>query len=160
MVLLLFFIKYKLVLIFSSHRNSTTAVDNKKTNESRSSEDAAEAAQFHRLPHDKVTIALVDTKEKYFNMLHHLSELNMVAIDAEWKPISRGATTDVALIQIATREQIYLIDVVLLNIVTNDWNQLVDHVFNNQQIVKIGEILYSKFAVPSNCLYPSHFFRL
>lgn len=128
--------------IFSSHWNSTTAVDNKKTNKQnkRSSEEAAEAAQFHRLPHDKVTIVLIDTKEKYFNMMHHLSELNMVAIDAEWKPISRGATTDVALIQIATREQIYLIDVVLLNIVTNDWNQLVDHVFNNQQIVKIGKI--------------------
>lgn len=131
------------IIFFIYNKTSTTADNNKKRDESPS----ASAEQFHRLPHDKVTIVLIDTKEKYVNMLHHLAGQNLVAIDAEWKPISRGGTSDVALIQIATREQIYLIDVVLLNIVTNDWNQLVDHVFNNQQMVKIGKF-YSNICIP------------
>lgn len=98
---------------------------------------AATAAQFHSLPSDKTTIILVDNRDKYADMLEYLSDQSIVGIDAEWKPISRAAI-DVALIQIGTRDRIYLIDVMLLDIKMDGWDQLVEQVFNNQQMMKIG----------------------
>lgn len=62
---------------------------------------------------------------------------HIVGVDAEWKPISR-ASPEVALIQIATFQKIYLIDAISLTIDVTDWNQLAKCVFNNNQILKIG----------------------
>lgn len=92
--------------------------------------------KFHTLPREH-TIVLVDTSQKYYDMLRYVSAQSIIAIDAEWKPIA-SATTEVALIQIATREPIFLIDAILLAIDVADWNKLGTYVFNNHEVLKIG----------------------
>ena len=71
-------------------------------------------------------------------MLNILSVQRFVAFDAEWKP-TFCSTNEVALIQLATRNVIFLIDVIMLNISNEDWNHLGKRVFNNNEILKIGE---------------------
>lgn len=93
---------------------------------------------YHTLSLDKAPIILVDKREKFYQMLQKLTVEYVIAFDAEWKPIS-CSTAEVALIQIATKHQIYLIDVVSIDLVADDWNNLAQHVFNNVEILKIGE---------------------
>lgn len=81
----------------------------------------------------------MNTKEKYYEMLNFITTQQMVGIDAEWKPITR-TSAEIALIQIATLQQIFLIDAICLTMDTSDWNQLAKYVFNNNQILKIGNI--------------------
>lgn len=99
---------------------------------------SAIATQYHSLPSNKIKIISIDDRDKYNEMLKCLAAESIVAIDAEWKPISRAAI-DVALIQISTRDRIYLIDVMRLNMDVNNWNRLAEKVFNNQQLVKISK---------------------
>lgn len=58
-------------------------------------------------------------------------------MDAEWKP-TFGLTTDVALIQLATRNVVYLVDVVTLDLHASQWGLLGKYVFNNEEILKLG----------------------
>lgn len=41
----------------------------------------------------------------------------------------------------ATRNQVFLIDVIQLDIHSEDWNQLGRQIFNNMEILKLGELL-------------------
>lgn len=91
----------------------------------------------HRLSLDESSIVLVDERNKFYKMLKYLSEQYLISFDAEWKP-TFSSTNELALIQIATREYIYLIDVVQLNIGSEDWSQLSKYVFNNNEILKLG----------------------
>lgn len=93
----------------------------------------------HRLSLDESSIVLVDERHKFYKMLKYLSEQYLISFDAEWKP-TFSSTNELALIQIATRECIYLIDVVQLNIGSDDWSQLGKYVFNNNEILKLGTI--------------------
>lgn len=115
-----------------SKKPSADRPDRRKCDDSN-----VDAAHYHKLPIDSVIILLVDNHDKFVDMLQRLSTEHMAAIDAEWKPISRS-TTDVALIQISTSDCVYLIDVMMSNIDAPDWNLLVEKVFNNQQLIKIG----------------------
>lgn len=93
---------------------------------------------YHTLSLDKSPIFLVDKRDKFYQMLEKLTVEYVIAFDAEWKPIC-CSTAEVALIQLATRHQIYLIDVVSIDLVANDWNNLAQYLFNNMEILKIGE---------------------
>lgn len=96
--------------------------------------------EYHTLSLDKSPILLVDTRDKFYQMLQQLTVEYVIAFDAEWKPIC-CSTAEVALIQLATKHQIYLIDVVSIDLVANDWNNLAQYIFNNLEILKIGEFL-------------------
>lgn len=91
----------------------------------------------HRLSLDESRIVLVDERHKFYKMLKCLSDQYLISFDAEWKP-TFSSTNELALIQIATRDFIYLIDVVQLNIASDDWIQLGKYVFNNNEILKLG----------------------
>lgn len=89
----------------------------------------------HRTP----IIIMVDTRDKYFQMLTYLTAQVVIAFDAEWKPIS--CSPEVALIQLATNERVYLVDVILIDINANEWIQLATRVFNNVEILKLGRFM-------------------
>lgn len=92
---------------------------------------------IHRLALDPSKLVLVDTRIKFYTMLRTLICESMVAFDAEWKP-TFFSTNEVALIQLATRKQVFLVDVVQLDIGNEDWNQLGRQIFNNMEILKLG----------------------
>lgn len=92
---------------------------------------------YHTLSLEKSSIVLVDQRDKFYQMLQQLIVQSVIAFDAEWKPIC-CATAEVALIQLATGEKIYLIDVITIDLGADDWNKLAQHLFNNVEILKIG----------------------
>lgn len=107
--------------------------------EAGASGDCNTTTESHRLSLDESSIVLVDERNKFYKMLKYLSGQYLISFDAEWKP-TFSSTNELALIQIATREYIYLIDVVQLNIGLDDWSQLGKYVFNNNEILKLGMI--------------------
>lgn len=86
---------------------------------------------------DNSKIILVNSRDKFFKMLRYLSVQYLVAFDAEWKP-TFCSSNELALIQLATREYVYLIDVIQLKIANKDWHQLGRYVFNNNEVLKLG----------------------
>lgn len=58
-------------------------------------------------------------------------------MDAEWKPSFNSKST-IALIQLATKDYIYLIDGLSENFESKDWNNLGKYVLKNDEILKIG----------------------
>ncbi|KAG4074788.1 hypothetical protein HA402_006427 [Bradysia odoriphaga] len=95
------------------------------------------AESIHLLSLESSQLHLVDTRTKFFAMLRTLTRENMVAFDAEWKP-TFFSTNEVALIQLATRQQVFLVDVIQLDISHDDWNHLGRQIFNNMEILKLG----------------------
>lgn len=93
---------------------------------------------FHRLTISDKNIIIVDTRDKFYKMLRYLSVQYFIAFDSEWKP-TFCATNEVALIQLASHNHIYLIDVITLSIRNDDWNRLGKCLFNNNEILKIGK---------------------
>jgi ribonuclease D len=71
-------------------------------------------------------------------MLRDLQRQQIIALDSEWKP-TQNINNTAALLQLATHKDIYLLDLILLQISDNDWWQLGNNVFNNDNILKLGE---------------------
>lgn len=92
---------------------------------------------IHTLTLDASNVHLVDSREKFYAMITDLTRQPMVAFDSEWKPTFGGAK-EVSLIQLATRESIYLIDVMVNQLEGSDWASLARNVFNKDDILKVA----------------------
>jgi ribonuclease D len=67
----------------------------------------------------------------------------MVGIDSEWKPFFGTRRNELALIQIASREQVHILDVCSLGSeCPNLWHDLGLILFANEDIIKLGKRLY------------------
>jgi len=67
----------------------------------------------------------------------------MVGIDSEWKPFFGTKKNELALIQIASRERVYILDVCSLGLkYPKLWNELGRTLFANENIVKLGKYFY------------------
>lgn len=94
----------------------------------------------HTLPLNKCCVILVNEIELYREMINDLQTSKIIAFDSEWKP-NILSCSDVSLIQLAKRDRIYLVDVLTLmqhNTSNRDWSLLGRHIFNNQEILKLG----------------------
>ncbi|XP_055681549.1 exonuclease mut-7 homolog [Lutzomyia longipalpis] len=98
--------------------------------------DQGQGVAYHRLRKD-TKIILVATRTEFREMIDYLREQSVVGFDAEWKPTFR-ANNEVALIQLATRTRVYLIDVICLRVQSEDWTRLGRLVFNNDEVLKLG----------------------
>lgn len=110
--------------------------DNKKNSPKRVDSDATRYYQLKSSPSPQF-ITFVDRHETFQEMLNYLLRQQLVAFDAEWNPI-KTSSPELALLQFATIDRIFLIDVISTDITRNDWNQLAANVFNNLEILKIG----------------------
>lgn len=115
--------------------------DNKnKKNSPKRAESRSDATRYYQLKSNPSPqfITFIDRHNAFDEMLNYLLRQPFIAFDAEWNPI-KTSSPELALIQFATSERIFLIDVVSADISRNDWNQLATSVFNNLEILKIGE---------------------
>lgn len=131
-----------------SKKHSPKKTEQNKTNDGYECRDI-KPERFHDLKLRLTDIDLINKRDKFDEMLTYLSSQQMVAFDAEWKPIS-ASSVDIALIQFATEEKIYLVDVLSDDIGINDWNRLATKVFNNVEILKIGNFIKERLNVKSN----------
>jgi ribonuclease D len=83
-------------------------------------------------------IFLVNTKSDFDRMMNDLERQVIIALDSEWKPTQNVLNT-AALLQLATHRNIYLIDLIMLRVSDRDWWRLGNNVFNNDNILKLGE---------------------
>lgn len=95
-------------------------------------------SKFHKLNTEEVNVIFVDSNEKAYKMMKVLVKKAVIAFDVEGIPFSNGV---MALLQIACNESVYLVDTITSQIGNDCWSQLAALVFNNNDIIKIGENL-------------------
>jgi ribonuclease D len=72
-----------------------------------------------------------------------LQDVPIVGLDSEWKPFFGTKKNELALIQIASLEQVHILDVCSLGLkCPNLWNKLGLTLFANENIIKLGKYLY------------------
>ncbi|XP_062539983.1 exonuclease mut-7 homolog [Armigeres subalbatus] len=122
--------------------------------------DAPDSEPVHTLRLDESHVHLVDSRDRFFAMLSDLDRQSIIAFDSEWKPTFGGAN-EVSLIQLATWEDVYMIDVMVSRLETSDWAALAKNVFNRDDILKLSfapstDISMFQKALPSfNVIYSS-----
>lgn len=98
-------------------------------------------AYYYKLNLDPSSIQLVDTKEKYHECISRLSRPGLtIGVDSEWKPSFGNTTQRIALMQFATSDQIFLLDMITLHSLLHksDWFLLANALFCNEEMIKLG----------------------
>lgn len=129
-----------------NHGNINDDESNRGAEASPSTNELTSKKRYHTLDVHRSPIVLVDSREKFNRMLTILFGESVIGFDAEWKPISTS-TSDVALIQLATNRCIYLIDVIVNNFTTDDWDRLATNIFNNLEILKLGKCKSTNISI-------------
>lgn len=65
--------------------------------------------------------------------------MDVVGLDCEWKPSFGVHSNELALMQIATRTEVFILDVInLCSLAPHLWQKLGNTLFNNCDILKLG----------------------
>ncbi|XP_039287135.1 exonuclease mut-7 homolog [Nilaparvata lugens] len=102
--------------------------------------DTLVSTQHYELPLSSDNIVMIDTLEK----LEQLSEfglsddLTTVGLDAEWKPAFSHNPSVLSLLQIATKDRVFLIDILSIDKSSSVWHRFGSALFANQNILKLG----------------------
>lgn len=96
-------------------------------------------------------ICLVDCHTEFNNFLeNNLKHAHIVGIDCEWKPSFGSQKNELALMQIATRDEVFILDVIQLGSgagAAQLWENLGRYCFNNCDILKLGFGLTSDMSM-------------
>ncbi|KAI5730748.1 hypothetical protein M8J76_016974 [Diaphorina citri] len=103
------------------------------------------AEEYYSLTLPPNSIILVDTADKFASALQDFARLDHnshLGLDTEWKPnLSGGSPPTLALLQIATRDRVYILDIITLSKLPR-YGQLCHDleliVFANDDLLKIG----------------------
>ncbi|KAF4524851.1 hypothetical protein B566_EDAN014702, partial [Ephemera danica] len=104
-------------------------------------EPTCSSEEYHSLSLPMTSIFMVDTPQALKDLVvKDLKGVTIVGIDAEWKPYFGNKRTELALLQIATFNSIYLIDVLTLKttITASQWTLFIDSLFLDDTILKLG----------------------
>lgn len=96
---------------------------------------------FLTLPLPDSSILMVDSEELMRECFDHISnhDCKIVGIDSEWKPTFGQVQNQVALIQLATWDRIFLIDTVKMRHTSSGvWHDAMKCFFDNPEITKLG----------------------
>lgn len=113
-----------------------------------------EDVNYHVLKLPRENIKLIDDRRFFEEFLDNgLRDINMVGIDVEWKPSFGTKQPELALMQIATEENVYILDVTTIgNQLPELWNELGLVLFGNKDIIKIGFGIAQDVTVIRNSL--------
>ncbi|KAL0128834.1 hypothetical protein PUN28_003900 [Cardiocondyla obscurior] len=104
-----------------------------------------------RLPRSNVK--LIDNRQSFEEFLDSGLMVNMVGIDLEWKPSFGTKPPELALMQVATENNVYILDVTTIgNVLPELWHELSLTLFTNKDIVKIGFGMSQDMTVIRNSL--------
>lgn len=102
------------------------------------SEPLVESGNYHSLRIPLSNVLMVDSEAAMQKMIDEgLLAIDIVGVDTEWKPVFGSAPNNMSIIQIATCDKVYLIDVLALNS-SKLWSKLGAVLFVNQNILKLG----------------------
>ncbi|XP_030026986.1 exonuclease mut-7 homolog [Manduca sexta] len=85
-------------------------------------------------------VILIDTAEKFYDLIQNLKSYTVVSLDCEWKPSFGATQSQVALVQIATKYNVYLIDTLIMNSkeYASFWSAFNKSFLENAEIIKLG----------------------
>ncbi|XP_054275428.1 exonuclease mut-7 homolog isoform X2 [Macrosteles quadrilineatus] len=89
-----------------------------------------------QLPESHI-VMMVDTDESLARCVEAVSNTHVVGLDAEWKPAFCSETEALSLLQVATHEETFLVDVPALQH-SPVWKDLSQGLFLNPDILKLG----------------------
>ncbi|XP_035829392.1 exonuclease mut-7 homolog [Aplysia californica] len=95
----------------------------------------------YMLPLPEHYVSMVTTREELEVCLDRIRKpFTTIGIDAEWKPAMGRATQQVALLQLAVEERVFLLDCVALRtqLVDAEWAQLAATIFCDKKVIKLG----------------------
>ncbi|XP_076248872.1 exonuclease mut-7 homolog [Calliopsis andreniformis] len=103
-------------------------------------EETADSLNYHELKLHRDCIKVVNTLESFAKFIDNgLKDVHIVGIDSEWKPSFGTKQPDLALIQIATETNVYILDVISIGHNSSEcWAQLGPALFENKNILKLG----------------------
>ncbi|KAK3600347.1 hypothetical protein CHS0354_015943 [Potamilus streckersoni] len=96
---------------------------------------------YYNLSLPPEAITLVDTRKKCQPCIQAITKPGAVfGIDSEWKPGFTGQIQKVALLQLAVKDHVYLLDIPALEREFNDadWKQLATDIFCRDDVLKLG----------------------
>ncbi|XP_008191355.1 exonuclease mut-7 homolog [Tribolium castaneum] len=114
-----------------------------------------EPVEYHKFPLPFSSIHLIDSEESFERFLDGgLQDVEVVGIDCEWKPNFGSQKNELALMQIASRKNVFILDIISIGTkVPHLWQELGKFLFNNCDILKLGfgftsDILMIKHSLP------------
>ncbi|KOB65349.1 putative exonuclease mut-7-like protein [Operophtera brumata] len=95
---------------------------------------------FYKSPLTREQITIIETSEQFYDLISTLTHLDIVSLDCEWKPSFGTKQCQVAIIQLGTKDMVYLIDAILLNKpeYTSFWCSFNKSFLENAEIIKLG----------------------
>ncbi|XP_020281689.1 exonuclease mut-7 homolog isoform X3 [Pseudomyrmex gracilis] len=134
-----------------SEEGASTSRDEHSEAGSSSTEDNI---HYHILKLPRESIKVIDNGRLFEEFLDNgLKCVNMVGLDLEWKPSFGTKQTELALMQIATEDNVYILDVTTLgNELSELWAELGLTLFENKNIIKIGFGISNDMTVIRNSL--------
>lgn len=99
-----------------------------------------ELMKYHELALSEDSIKVVNDLKSFEEFLDNgLRDVTIVGIDSEWKPSFGTKRTDLALIQIATHKNVFILDVTTIgNSLPESWAELGFMLFEDTNILKLG----------------------
>ncbi|KAF8795945.1 Exonuclease mut-7 like protein [Argiope bruennichi] len=100
-------------------------------------EDKSEHLMFNLSASD---IKYIDNASKFTDFLNEILNYDIVGIDTEWKPHFGLSAERLALMQIAVRDKVYILDMVYLRdcLAPEHWDGFMKNLFGNSNIIKLG----------------------
>ncbi|KAL6435567.1 hypothetical protein ACFW04_005491 [Cataglyphis niger] len=114
--------------------------DGASTSKDENWEPIEDNQNYHILKLPRESINVVDNGRLFEEFLDNgLRNVTIVGIDLEWKPSFGTKQPELALIQVATEDNVYILDVTTLgNELSELWAELGLMLFGNKNIIKIG----------------------
>ncbi|KAL6263465.1 hypothetical protein P5V15_006256 [Pogonomyrmex californicus] len=135
-------------------QNAQRVNEGASTSKERSRELNEDNVNYHILKLPRERIKLVDNRRMFEEFLDNgLRDVTIVGIDLEWKPSFGTKQPELALMQIATEDNVYILDVTTIgNDLSELWTELGLVLFGNKDIVKIGFGIAQDMTVIRNSL--------
>ncbi|XP_045462079.1 exonuclease mut-7 homolog [Harmonia axyridis] len=110
--------------------------------------------EYHKLNLEVDAICLVDSAGSFQDFLDQgLKDVDIVGIDCEWKPSFGVQKSELALMQIATRRNVFILDVPALSSkAPHAWSNLENMLFKKSDILKLGFSMSSDQTIIADSL--------
>ncbi|KAK4873175.1 hypothetical protein RN001_015204 [Aquatica leii] len=98
-----------------------------------------EPVKYHQFKLPITSVHLVDNIISFEYFLTGLQDIHIVGIDCEWKPSFGVNSSELSLLQIATRHAVFILDVIRIgSSFPHLWKKLNEILFSNCDILKLG----------------------
>ncbi|XP_066909568.1 exonuclease mut-7 homolog [Halyomorpha halys] len=117
--------------------------------------------EYHKFPLQLSSIFIIDTEAAFSSLIDSsIDGATTIGIDLEWKPTMVAPTGELALLQLAKEDKVFLIDVLSLANSHHLWGQFANAFLNNHDILKIGFAMGADSTMLAQCFPIDFAFRM